>query len=131
MTDEQIKKLLKAQQGELDAVLLYQAIAGLVKDEAMKEKLKQIAADEGKHASILRAYTEKVLRPKRTKAVVVSFLYRILGHSAVCTLLSNGEMKSIPSYETLVSDFPRIKEIMEDELRHAQITRECGKSASQ
>ena len=120
------KSLIKAQQGELDAVLLYQSLAKMAKNPNVKEKFTQIAADEGKHAAILRSYTGEKLTPKNTKALLVSFIYRTLGHSFTCKLLSQGEMKSLPSYQTLVVEFPRIKEIMEDELRHAKITQECS-----
>jgi len=123
----QIKKknLLKAQQGELDAVLLYQALAKLTKNSKVKEKFTQIAADEGKHASILLSYSGEKLKPKKTKALIVSFIYKTLGHSLTCDLLSKGEMDAIPNYQEMITDFPRVKEIMEDELRHANIAKEC------
>ena len=122
------KSLIKAQQGELDAVLLYQSLAKMAKNSDVKEKFTQIAADEGKHAAILRSYTRENLKPKNTKALLVAFIYRTLGHSYTCKLLSEGEMNSIPSYQKLVVGFPRIKEIMEDEIRHARIAQECGKN---
>jgi len=125
MNQLKMKSLMKAQQGELDAVLLYQSLAKLTKNSKVKEKFTQIAADEGKHASILRSYTDKNLKPKKTKALIVSFIYKTLGHSLTCKLLSKGELNAVPNYQKMLGDFPRLKEIMDDELRHANITSEC------
>ena len=119
------KSLIKAQQGELDAVLLYQSLARLTKNSEVKEKFTQIAADEGKHAAILRSYTGENLKPKNTKTLIVSFIYKMLGHSFTCNMLSKGEMSAIPNYQKMVSDFPKVKEIMDDELRHANIAAQC------
>ena len=121
------KSLLKAQQGELDAVILYQALAKLAKNSNVKEKFTQIAADEGKHAAILRSYTGENLKPKNTNALIVSFIYKTFGHSLTCKLLSRGEMNAIPNYQKMLGDFPKVKEIMDDELRHANIATQCRK----
>ena len=125
MNQLKMKSLMKAQQGELDAVLLYQSLAKLTKNSKVKEKFTQIAADEGKHAAILRSYTGEKLKPKNTNAVIVSFIYKTFGHSLTCKLLSKGEMNAIPNYKKMVGDFPNVKEIMDDELRHANIVAEC------
>jgi len=125
MDQFKMKSLLKAQQGELDAVILYQSLAKLTKNSKVKEKFTQIAADEGKHAAILRSYTGEKLKPKNTNAVIVSFIYKTFGHSLTCKLLSKGEMNAIPNYKKMLSDFPKVKEIMDDELRHANIATEC------
>jgi len=125
MNESKMKSLIKAQQGELDAVLMYQSLAKLAKNPNVKEKFMQIAADEGKHASILRTYTGKTLKPKNTNAIIVSCIYKTLGHSLTCKLISKGEMNAIPNYQKMLADFPKVKEIMDDELRHANIASEC------
>lgn len=123
MTTEQKVKLLKLQQGELNAVLIYQRLANLTKLEKGKEVFLKIAADEGKHAGILRSYTQEVLKPQGTKALVVGILYKLLGHNYVIGLLEKGELASIKHYEPLKDAFPKIQQIMEDELLHAAMAK--------
>lgn len=121
MTDSVRKQLRKAQQGELDAVLLYKKLSELVKDEEYKVKFKEVAADEGKHASILKAYTKETLMPKSLKANVIAMVYRVFGAKFTMNILAKGELDSIESYSPLVKDFPNIQLIMDDEKKHADI----------
>lgn len=123
MTFKQKKKLLKAQQGELDAVILYKKLASIVENENSKNKLLKIASDEGKHASILKEYTKEILKPKPVKAYFVFLLYKVLGHNYVCTMLEKGELKSIEKYKSLVEDFPNIQIIIKDEKIHSEIVK--------
>ena len=69
LIDQYMDELLFAQQGELDAVLMYNKLAEKVKDAKDAATFKQLAAEEGRHASVFHAYTKKVLQPKKTKAV--------------------------------------------------------------
>lgn len=123
MTKEQKIKLLKSQQGELNAVLIYQRLAKITKHKEGKEIFSKIAADEGRHAAILRSYTNEVLKPKGTKANLVGFIYKLLGHNFVIGLLEKGELKSIDHYEPLKDEFPKIQQIIDDELRHAEMAK--------
>ena len=65
MTQEQFKELLRSQQGELDAVLMYQRLAKVVKTDKEREAFLQLAKEEGRHASVFHAYT---LLPVRQEA---------------------------------------------------------------
>ncbi|QIA06463.1 ferritin family protein [Draconibacterium halophilum] len=123
MTAEQKEQLIKSQQGELNAVLIYQRLARITKHEKGEEVFSEIAADEGKHATILKSYTNEVLKPDGKKAKVVGFLYKLLGHNFVMGLLEKGELKSIDNYEPLKNDFPKIQQIIDDELRHAAMAK--------
>lgn len=123
MTNEQKEKLVKSQQGELNAVLIYQRLAKLTKNEKAKEIFLEIASDEGKHAAILKSYTNTVLKPKGTKAKLVGFLYKLMGHNFVIGLLQKGELASIDNYNPLKNDFPKIQQIIDDELRHAKMAK--------
>ena len=66
MTQEQLKELLRSQQGELNAVLMYQRLAKVVKTDKEREAFLQLAKEEGRHASVFHAYTKQVLKPKKT-----------------------------------------------------------------
>ncbi len=47
ITDKEMKVLLKSQQGEMDAVPMYLALAEVVKDEKDARTFRQLAAEEG------------------------------------------------------------------------------------
>jgi len=49
ISKEKKVQLIKAQQGELDAVIVYRRLAEAIKDIKIEKVLLRIAADEGKH----------------------------------------------------------------------------------
>ncbi|MBO7374062.1 MAG: ferritin-like domain-containing protein, partial [Oscillospiraceae bacterium] len=54
ITKEERNVLRKAQQGELDAVKMYNALAKTVKDPKDAETFRQLAAEEGRHAAVFK-----------------------------------------------------------------------------
>jgi rubrerythrin len=73
------EELIRSQQGELNAVLMYQRLAKVVKTDKERETFLQLAKEEGRHASVFHAYTKEALKPKKTMAIIMPFLYRLLG----------------------------------------------------
>ena len=69
------EELLRSQQGELDAVLMYQRLAKMAKTEKERNAFQQLAKEEGRHASVFHAYTKVVLKPKKTMARIIPILY--------------------------------------------------------
>ena len=67
LTKKETEALLKSQQGELDAVLMYQALAIAAKDPKDTEVFRTLAAEEGRHAAVFYALTNRKLKPKRRK----------------------------------------------------------------
>lgn len=116
-------QLMKAQQKEMDSVVLYRRLADLVNDVEKKKILFKIAADEGKHAAILRRYTGEVLKAREAKSIAIDVIYRIFGLNFALKVLSIGEFKAAKEYSLLAEDFSNIKEIVEDEALHAKIMR--------
>ena len=88
MDRNEMKTLLKAQQGELDAVLMYNALADKVRDAQDAETFRRLAAEEGRHAAVFRNLTGRTLRPKKTLAVLVPVLYRLIGRKRLYILCS-------------------------------------------
>ena len=118
MTDKQMKALLYAQQGELDAVAMYNALAKKAKDPKDAATFKQLAAEEGRHASVFHAYTGQVLKPKMTKAIALPILYSLLGRKRLYPIIAKGEYDAVKKYEALVNDFEEVKSVQADEQRH-------------
>lgn len=120
-TDKQMKKMLKSQQAELNAVTMYLKLAEVVKDEEIKPILKEVAADEGRHASILHAYTKVKLVPEDKLANILVNTYRILGQKCSFRLIAIGEKIGAKSYVDLVEAFPELASMQGDELKHQGI----------
>ncbi len=78
MEKRDMEILLKSQQGELDAVLMYEALAKVVKDRRDSDTFKQLASEEGHHASVFRNLTKQTLKPKKDKSHL--FANFIQGH---------------------------------------------------
>lgn len=120
ISKEAFKTLLKAQQGELDAVVMYNALAKKVSEED-KPTLKQLALEEGQHANVFKAITKVVLTPKKTKARLICLLYRLLGRERLYRLIAKGEYEAAKKYEALISDFPTVARVQADEKRHGDM----------
>ncbi|EJT6171477.1 TPA: rubrerythrin [Clostridium perfringens] len=113
--------LLKLQQGELDAVLVYRKLAELASSEEEKNVLLSIAADEGRHASIIREYSKEILKPCSKSSEEIEAAYKSLGKEKVFKMLINAEINGGPVYEKLGEEFPRLKEIAKDEIKHGNL----------
>ena len=118
ISEKTMRVLLKAQQGELDAVLMYNALADRVKDERDRAVFRRLAAEEGRHAGVFRELTGKKLKAGRTKAVLLPLLYNLLGRKRLYPLIARGEYAADRSYASLANDFPSVESVKADEKRH-------------
>ncbi|MCR5207494.1 MAG: rubrerythrin [Eubacterium sp.] len=118
ISPEDMKVLLKAQQGELDAVLMYNALADAVKDEKDAEVFRQLAAEEGHHAAVFKALTNQTLKPKKTLAVIVPLLYKLLGKKRVYPIIAKSEYGAVDTYAPVAEKFPEAESVKNDEHRH-------------
>ena len=116
--DEEMNILLKAQQGELDAVLMYNALAGTVKDQKDAETFRQRAKEEGGHAAVFRELTGKTVQGKKTRAILVPLLYRIFGKKIVYPIIAKKEYDAVKTYEPVAERFPSVQSVKDDEQRH-------------
>ena len=118
ITPEERRVLLKAQQGELDAVLMYNALAKTVRDPKDAQTFLQLAAEEGRHAAVFRELTGQTIRPKKTKAILLPILYRLIGKKRLYPLIAKGEYDAVRSYEPVAARFPEAESVKDDEKRH-------------
>lgn len=82
--------LQRAQQGELDAVLMYNKLAEVVSDSDAAV-FRKLAAEEGTHAAFFHQNTQQVLKPKKTKSILIHMLYRIIGRKKTYQLIADKE----------------------------------------
>lgn len=113
--------LISSQQTELDAVLLYKELAKLMDNEEDRKTLLSMAADEGRHASILKEYTGAPLKPNGTLAKAAAALYKLGGKKLLFPFMSEFEIKSFFSYKKFFVDYPEITRIASDEIRHGHL----------
>lgn len=121
MTPKQYKELLRSQQGETNAVLMYKRLAQVVKTERERETFLQLAREEGRHASVFHAYTKQTLKPQKTMSVIMPLLYRLLGKKRLYRMIANGEYDAAVGYEHLIADFPEVESVRNDEKRHGDL----------
>lgn len=115
--DEQ-KVFLKSQQGELNAVAMYNALARTVKDPEDAETFRQLAAEEGRHASVFKALSGEVLKPKYTKAILLPILYRVIGKKKLYPIIAKGEYDAVRKYRPVAARHPEVESVKNDEQRH-------------
>ncbi len=118
ISKKDMKVLLKSQQGEIDAVPMYNALAKVLKDSRDAGVFKRLASEEGHHASVFKSLTRTVLMPKKTKAVLVPFLYKLLGKKILYPIIAKAEYAAEKNYESVADKFPEIQSVKADERRH-------------
>ena len=121
VTDKEMRALLKAQQGELDAVLMYNALADKARDPHDKETFRQLASEEGHHAVVFHELTGKALQPKKTKAILLPLLYSCLGRKILYPQIARFEHAVVRTYAPVAERFPTVESVKNDEKRHGDI----------
>ncbi|MBE7005352.1 MAG: rubrerythrin [Ruminococcaceae bacterium] len=128
------KTLLKSQQGELDAVLMYNALADVVRDAEDAETFRVLAAEEGRHAAVFKGLTQQILTPKKTKAVLLPLLYKAIGKKRLYPLIAKGEYSAESAYAPVAEKYPEVQSVKADEKRHGDtvlaLLRKDGGNAS-
>ena len=124
ISEEVRKQLIAAQQGELDGVLMYQRLAELTDDPELKAAFKEAAADEGKHASILREYTRTDLKPSSAGADQMEAALKSMSMADLLDRISAGEYAGYDNYKPYSEDFLGVVEMMEDERKHGRVMQE-------
>lgn len=121
ISKKDMKILLKSQQGELNVILMYQALANVVKDKNDADTFKKLAAEEGHHAAVFRELTQESLKPKKTLAVFMPILYKLIGKKRLYPMIVKGEYKACDNYAPVAKKFPEIESVKDDEKRHGDI----------
>lgn len=128
LSDRGMKTLLRAQQGELDAVLMYNALARKVKNPHDRETFLQLAAEEGHHGAVFHALTGETLQPKKTKAILLPVLYTCLGRKLLYPQIAKREYAAFDTYAPVAARFPTVESVRHDEKRHGDMLMSLLKS---
>ncbi|WP_191014505.1 ferritin family protein [Treponema zioleckii] len=118
ITKKEMKLLLKSQQGELDAVLMYNALAKIAKIQKDKDTFRQLAKEEGHHASVFHKLTQREIAPKHTKEILLPILYKLLPRCILYSAIAQGEYAAVKNYAPVAEKFPEVESVKNDEKRH-------------
>ena len=111
------RALRKSQQGELDAIAMYDKLAEQIKIEKDAAVFCRLSADESGHVEVFRSFTNMTLEPKQGKATLIPLLYRIIGREKTYRIIARGEYNAAKKYERILS-YPEVAGIQTDETRH-------------
>ena len=118
MDQNELQTLLKAQQGELDAVLMYNALADTVRVPRDAETFRRLASEEGRHAAVFKGLTGRTLRPKKTLATLLPVFYRLLGRKILYPVIAKFEYNAFDGYASAAEKYPEVQSVRADEKRH-------------
>lgn len=118
ITMDQMDALVTAQQGEEDAVYMYEQLAKVVRDEADRDAFLRLAGDEKRHSDVFRKYTCMDVKANPAKGIFVPLMYRVLGKKRVYPIIAKGEYDAAEKYKHIIDDFPEVVEVMNDEVHH-------------
>lgn len=102
----------------MDAVLMYNALANTVKDEKDAETFRKLAAEEGRHASVFKDLTKETLKPKKTLAILLPILYKLLGKKRLYPIIAKFEYNAVNTYAPVAACHPEVQSVKDDEKRH-------------
>lgn len=121
------KLLLAAQQSELNAVVMYKALAEKMKTESDKELMLALAADEGRHAAILKDITQEILKPKSVLKTATLPLYAVCGRKFTFLMMAKFEYAADKTYKGFFEKYPQTKQIAADETKHGDMLKQALK----
>ena len=118
VTAKQMEALITAQQGEEDAVYMYEQLAKAVKDDADREAFLRLAGDEKRHSDVFKKYTCMDIEANPAKGTLVPLMYKALGKKRVYPIIAKGEYDAAEKYKAIIDDFPEVVEVLNDEVHH-------------
>lgn len=120
------QKFLKtSQQGELDAVPMYRKLAEKFdkNNPTVAEMLREMAADEGRHAGIFRDLSGQVLRPGKLLSVAVPLLMGLIGKKRMFAIIAKREYAAFDTYAPWTEKYPEILSVQADENKHGDMAK--------
>ena len=118
MLDKNVERfILNAQKNEITEYFIYKRLSRSIKDPHNKEILSQIAEDELKHYNFWKKYTQRDVRPKKSKWFYY-FIARVFGLTFGIRLMELGEGQAQASYATILNKIPEAQSIITDEENH-------------
>lgn len=114
------KQLLKDQQDEINAHVLYSKVAARIKDPKNKDVFLAVSKDELSHYNRIKSITGVDIKPQMFKIHWMVLLITIFGLTFGIKLFEKGESKAIQSYKDLDANLAFMDDMIVDEERHEE-----------
>ncbi len=112
-------KMFKSfQRDEATAVVIYDKLSTMIKDEHNSVILARIAAEEAGHYDIFKTRTGQDAFPRKIYAWWVIFLARLLGITFALKLLEKVEETAQKAYSDIIENDSDLKQMLEEEEQH-------------
>ncbi|MFA5530091.1 MAG: VIT1/CCC1 transporter family protein [Thiohalomonadaceae bacterium] len=111
-------RILRMQRAEHTEHHIYRRLAALSSDPRNREILETVARDEYRHYEVWRSITGRDVAPQGWKIRLYVALARIFGLSFALKLMEGGEDRAQAFYREVVTQYPQVTAIGEDEKRH-------------
>lgn len=115
-----LKQLLKDQQDEINAHVLYGKVARKIKDQKNKDIFLAVSNDELNHYHRIKSVTGVELKPQKFKIQWRALLITIFGLTFGIKLFEKGESKAIQKYKDIDASLSFMDEMISDEERHEE-----------
>jgi len=120
LTPDMLKNLLRLQQEERNGQVIYQRLAGSVKDEHNRKVLERIAGEEQKHYNIWKKYTQQEVFANGLKTTFFYWVSRLFGLTFGVKLMELGEEHTQDAYELLLDKIPEARAMQKEEEKHEE-----------
>lgn len=113
-----LSRALQMQRTEHTEHHIYRRLAALSDDERNRQILETVARDELRHYEVWRSITGRDVAPQAWKVHLYVMLARVFGLSFALKLMEGGEDRAQAFYKEVVTQYPQVAAIGEDEKRH-------------
>lgn len=113
-----LKDIIEFQREELTGKLLYEKLAGVIKDENNARTLRDMAQAEGEHYVFWKKVSGVEARPRFGRVAFFFFLARTLGLTFALKLMEQGEEATAKAYERVSGLVPGALQVSEEEEAH-------------
>lgn len=117
LASQDLKEFLRFQRNEITESIVYERLASIEKDESNQKTLRQIAADEKSHYSILKKFTGKDVAPDYKRITRFYFMARVLGITFAIKRMESGEENAHNNYNKY-ANIPELQRLAHEEEVH-------------
>lgn len=120
LSSKQIEIIKGFQKSEISEYHIYTKLSKVIKDPENAKILARIGNEEKKHYEIWKSYTNQEVKPNMLKVRWYYFVSRVFGLTFGIKLMEGGENKAQETYNTMLTDIPEAKKIMDEEHIHEE-----------
>lgn len=118
MNAQQMKTVIAYQQDEINSHVLYQRLAGIIKDPSNAQILREMAAGEMLHYQFWKKISGKEVKPDQVKIFFFTLIVRLLGLTFSIKLLEKAETASSEAFAAFEAVVPGAAQLGIDEEEH-------------